>query len=217
MARKTLSNRATLLNREASWLKFDGRVLEEAGDLRNPLLERVKFLAISASNLDEFFEVRVGGLLQQLEDGHNSTTPDGLTMVEERELIKESTHEFVEEQYSCWNERLRPELAEQGIRVLSMDELDEAALAFVDGYCERELDPLLTPVTVDPAHPFPRVINKALCVALLLRRRRRSSLTYTGVVTVPRALPRLVRLPSQGTIDFIFLADLVVHHATHMY
>ncbi|HXB98861.1 MAG TPA: hypothetical protein VNU74_00590, partial [Terriglobales bacterium] len=205
------------MNREASWLKFNWRVLEEAGDLRNPLLERVKFLAISASNLDEFFEVRVGGLLQQLEDGHNSTTPDGLTMVEERELIKDAAHEFVEEQYSCWNDRLRPELAEQGIRVLAIDELDDAAMAFVDDYCARELDPLLTPVTVDPAHPFPRVINKALCVGLLLRRRRRSSLTYTGVVTVPRALPRLVRLPSQGTIDFIFLADLVVHHAVRMY
>jgi polyphosphate kinase len=217
MVRQILSNRSPLLNREASWLKFNWRVLEEAGDLRNPLLERVKFLAISASNLDEFFEVRVGGLLQQLEDGHNSTTPDGLTMVEERELIKGAAHEFVEEQYSCWNDRLRPELAEQGIRVLGIDELDDAAMAFVDDYCARELDPLLTPVTVDPAHPFPRVINKALCVALLLRRRRRSSLTYTGVVTVPRALPRLVRLPSQGTIDFIFLADLVVHHAVRMY
>src|SRR5271163_4158076 len=217
MVRPTLNNRATLLNREASWLKFNWRVLEEAGDLRNPVLERLKFLAISASNLDEFFEVRVGGLLQQLEDGHNSTTPDGLTMAEERELIKDATHEFVEEQYSCWNDRLRPELAEQGIRVLGIDELDEGAKAFVDQYCAEELDPLLTPVTVDPAHPFPRVINKALCVALLLRRRRRSSLTYTGVVTVPRALPRLVRLPSQGTIDFIFLADLVVHHATRMY
>ena len=217
MAGQTPSNRLPLNNREASWLKFNWRVLEEAGDLRNPLLERVKFLAISANNLDEFFEVRVGGLLQQLEDGHNSTTADGLSMVEERDLIKDATHEFVEKQYSYWNEDLRSELAEQGIRVLSIDELDEEALAFVENYCERELDPLLTPVTVDPAHPFPRVINKALCVALLLRRRRRSSLTYTGVVTVPRALPRLIRLPSQGTIDYIFLADLVVHHAVRMY
>ncbi len=217
MTRQTPNTRATLLNRESSWLKFNWRVLEEAVDLRNPLLERVKFLAISASNLDEFFEVRVGGLLQQLEDGHNSVTPDGITMAEERELIKNAAHEFVKEQYSCWNERLLPELADQGIRVLGIDELDEAGLAFVDDYCQRELDPLLTPVTVDPAHPFPRVINKATCVALLLRRRRRSSLTYTGVVSVPRALPRLVRLPSQGTIDFIFLADLVVYHATRMY
>src|SRR6195256_4512715 len=217
MIRPGVDSPTALLNREESWLNFNWRVLEEATDLRNPLLERVKFLAITASNLDEFFEVRVGGLLQQIEDGHNSITPDGLTMIEERELIKELTHEFVDEQYSCWNERLRPELSAQGIRVLGIDELDSEAMAFADAYCERELDPLLTPVTVDPAHPFPRVINKAQCVALLLRRRRRSSLTYTGVVTVPRALPRLVRLPSQGTIDFIFLADLVVYHAARMY
>ena len=217
MVRQSIRSRVSFINREESWLKFNGRVLEEAEDSRNPLLERVKFLAISANNLDEFFEVRVGGLLQQLEDGHNPTTPDGRTMAEGRDLISLQTHEFVDEQYACWNERLRPELAEQGIRVLDIGELDDEARTFVDEYCERELDPLLTPVTVDPAHPFPRVINKALCVGLLLRRRRRSSLTYTGVVTVPRALPRLVRLPSQATIDFIFLADLVVHHATKMY
>ena len=94
--------------------------------------------------------------------------------------------------------------------MLGLHELDSDAPALSSKeYCERELDLLLTPVTVDPAHPFPRVINKALCVAFLLRRRRRSALTYTGVVTVPRALPRLVRLPSDGTDDFIFLADLV--------
>jgi polyphosphate kinase len=217
MARPNLESPSALLNREESWLNFNWRVLEESQDVRNPLLERLKFLAISASNLDEFFEVRVGGLLQQLEDGYNATTPDGLTMVEERELINRLTHEFVDEQYSCWNDRLRPELMQQGIRVLSIDQLDDDLLAFVDEYCEKELDPLLTPVTVDPSHPFPRVINKALCVALLLRRRRRSSLTYTGVVTVPRSLPRLIRLPSQGTIDFIFLADLVTYHAARMY
>lgn len=217
MVRNAPNSRAFFLNREESWLKFNWRVLEEAADPANPLLERVKFLAITASNLDEFFEIRVGGLLQQLEDGQNSTTADGLTMAEERELINHATHEFVEEQYSCWNDHLRPALAEQRIRVLGIDELDEQAIAFVDDYCKRELDPLLTPVTVDPAHPFPRVINKALCVALLLRRRRRSSLTYTGVITVPRALPRLIQLPSQGTTDFIFLADLVVYHAARMY
>ena len=217
MVRQALDHPNSFINREESWLKFNWRVLEEAQDTHNPVLERVKFLAISASNLDEFFEVRVGGLLQQLEDGYNATTADGLTMVDEKELINRETHEFVEEQYSCWNERLRPQLAEQGIRVLTIDQLDDEARAFVDDYCQRELDPLLTPVTVDPAHPFPRVINKALCVALLLRRRRRSSLTYTGVVTVPRALPRLVRLPSRGTIDFIFLADLVTYHAARMY
>lgn len=217
MARLNLDSPKVLINREESWLKFNRRVLEEAEDQRNPILERVKFLAITASNLDEFFEVRVGGLLQQLEDGYNATTPDGLTMVEERELINAATHDFVEQQYACWNVQLRPEMVERGIRVLTVDQLDDDVRAYVDNYCERELDPLLTPVTVDPAHPFPRVINKALCVALLLRRRRRSSLTYTGVVTVPRALPRLVRLPSEGTIDFVFLADLVMYHAARMY
>jgi polyphosphate kinase len=217
MIRQPAKSQAAFINREESWLKFNWRVLEEAHDLRNPLLERVKFLAITASNLDEFFEVRVAGLLQQLEDGKNATMLDGRTMAEERDLLNLQTHEFVNEQYSCWNEKLRPEMAENGIRVLGIDELDPEALAYVDDYCDRELDPLLTPVTVDPSHPFPRVINKALCVGLLLRRRRRSSLTYTGVVTVPRVLPRLVRLPSQGSIDFIFLADLVVHHAAKMY
>jgi polyphosphate kinase len=205
------------LNREASWLAFNRRVLEEAEDESNPPLERVKFLAISASNLDEFFEVRVAGMVQQIEDGFTEGGPDGLSLLEQRDLISKRTHRFVDDQYHCWNEELRPALGRHGIRVLSIQELDSRAREFVDDYCERELDPLLTPVTVDPSHPFPRVINKALCMALLLRRRRRSSTTYMGVVTVPRALPRLVRLPSEETIDYIFLADLVNHHAERMY
>src|SRR5213082_233775 len=217
MARASLDNSAYYLNREASWLAFNRRVLEEAQDESNPLLERLKFLSITASNLDEFFEVRVAGLVQQIEDGYTEAGPDGLTLVEERDLVSRETHEFVDDQYRCWNEKLRPAMNDHGIRVLGIHELDARARTFVEEYCERELDLLLTPVTVDPAHPFPRVINKALCVAFLLRRRRRSSLTYTGVVTVPRALPRLVRLPSNGSDDFIFLADLVTFHASRMY
>ena len=217
MARATVDNPAYYINRELSWLEFNRRVLEEAQDENNPLLERLKFLSISASNLDEFFEVRIAGLVQQIEDGYTEAGPDGLTLIEERDSIADVVHNFVAEQYQCWNEQLRPQLAEKGIRVLGLHELDETARAFIQEYCERELDLLLTPVTVDPAHPFPRVINKALCVAFLLRRRRRSSLTYTGVVTVPRSLPRLVRLPSEGTIDFIFLHELVAFHASRMY
>jgi len=217
MVRKSLDNTSYYINRELSWLAFNRRVLEEAYDERNPLLERLKFLAISASNLDEFFEVRVAGLVQQIEDGYTEAGQDGLTTLQERDALSTETRRFVEDQYHCWNEDLRPGLARNGVRVLGMHELDTRARTFVDQYCERELDLLLTPVTVDPAHPFPRVINKALCVAFLLRRRRRSSTTYTGVVTVPRALPRLVRLPSDGTDDFIFLADLVTHHAARMY
>jgi len=217
MARISLEDPQYYLNRDTSWLAFNRRVLEEAGDESNPLLERVKFLAISASNLDEFFEIRVAAMVQQIEDGYNEAGPDGTTLMQKRELLGNLCHEFVDDQYDCWNSRLRPALAASGIRVLSLHELDPAALRFVDEYCEKELDPLLTPVTVDPAHPFPRVINKALCLGFLLRRRRRSALTYTGVVAVPRALPRLVRLPSDGTVDFIFLADLVAHHAVNMY
>ena len=217
MARISLDNSAYYLNRETSWLAFNRRVLEEAGDPQNPLLERLKFLSITASNLDEFFEVRVAGLVQQIEDGYNEAGPDGLSLVEEKDVLSRETHGFMDDQYSCWNDHLRPAMSEQGIRVLGFHELDSSARSFVEEYCERELDPLLTPITVDPAHPFPRVINKALCVAFLLRRRRRASMNYTGVVTVPRALPRLVRLPSEGTVDFIFLADLVAFHASRMY
>jgi len=217
MARLALDNPAYYINREASWLAFNRRVLEEAQDEKNPLLERLKFLSISASNLDEFFEVRVAGLVQQIEDGYTEAGPDGLTLVQERDVVSRETDEFVDDQYRGWNENLRPALSAHGIRVLGLHELDSRARSFIEEYCERELDLLLTPVTVDPAHPFPRVINKALCVAFLLRRRRRSAHTYTGVVTVPRALPRLVRLPSEGTDDFIFLADLVAFHASRMY
>ena len=217
MVRPSLDNPSYYINRELSWLAFNRRVLEEARDQNNPLLERLKFLSISASNLDEFFEVRVAGLVQQIEDGQTQSTADGLSLVEERDRINQETHDFVDEQYDIWNGQLRPRLAEHGIRVLGLHELDSTAKSFVEEYCERELDPLLTPVTVDPAHPFPRVINKALCVAFLLRRRRRSALPSTGVVTVPRALPRLIRLPSQSTADFIFLADLVAFHAARMY
>src|SRR5450755_585119 len=217
MARFSLDNPAYYINRESSWLAFNRRVLEEAQDEANPMLERLKFLSISASNMDEFFEVRVSGLVQKIEDGHTEAGPDGLTLLEERDVVSQETHDFVDDQYRCWNENLHPALSKNGIRVLGLHELGPKARAFIEDYSEGELDLLLTPVTVDPAHPFPRVINKALCVAFLLRRRRRSSLTYTGVVTVPRALPRLIRLPSEGTDDFIFLADLVAHHASRMY
>src|SRR5579872_2154714 len=217
MVRQSLDSPAYYINRELSWLEFNRRVLEEAEDANNPVLEQVKFLSITASNLDEFFEVRVAGLVQQIEDGYIEAGQDGLTLLEERDLLSRETHEFVDDQYRCWNDRLRPKLCGNGIRVLGLHELDTRGRAFIDEYCERELDLLLTPVTVDPAHPFPRVINKALCVAFLLRRRRRSSMTYTGVVTVPRSLPRLIRLPSDGTVDFIFLADLVTHYASRMY
>jgi len=217
MPPRAISSPELYLNRSLSWLAFNRRVLEEAEDESNPLLERVKFLAITASNLDEFFEIRIAGLLQHLEEGQIEPGPDGLTPLEEQELVADATHAFVREQYECWNVKLLPALAEHRIRVHSLADLDDEQRAVVDDYCRNELDALLTPVTVDPAHPFPRVIHKALCQALLLRRRRRSTANYMGVVTVPRSLPRLVRLPDSEGDSFIALADLVGLHAGRMY
>src|SRR5437868_10911902 len=145
MARASLDNSAYYLNREASWLAFNRRVLEEAQDESNPLLERLKFLSITASNLDEFFEVRMAGLVQQIEDGYTEAGPDGLTLLEERDLLSRETHDFVDDQYRCWNDELRPQLTGSGIRVLGLHELDSRAKAFIEDYSEKELDLLLTP------------------------------------------------------------------------
>src|SRR5580698_4294894 len=171
------------LSRDESWLSFNRRVLEEAEDASNPLLERVKFLAITASNLDEFFEIRIAGVLQRIEDGYNEATPDGATLRE------------------------------------SLDAMNADARKFASDYYQREVDPLLTPITIDPAHPFPRVLNKAMCLALLLRRKRRGTAgPVLGVLTVPRALPRFVRIPTaNGAEDYIFLADLIERNAAGMY
>jgi len=218
MVRRSLDDHSLVLNRESSWLAFNRRVLEEAENPRNPLLERVKFLAITARNLDEFFEIRVGALMQRIEDGQTDPGPDGRSPRQEAQLVGQLSHDFMRDQYRCWNHSLRPALAGEGIRVVGMKDLTPEQRSFVADYCDRELDPLLTPVTVDPSHPFPRVLNKALCQALLLRRRRRSSSTYMGVVTVPRVLPRLIKLPRRnGTEDYIFLADLVASHTVDLY
>src|SRR5437899_10978399 len=214
---RSVSDPSLYINRETSWLAFNRRVLEEANDENNPLLERVKFLAISAGNLDEFFEVRVAGLLQRIEEGFIDSGPDALSAQQERELIALETHEFVQEQYDCWNLKLMPALARENIRVLDLKDLDREQEAFIDASCEKAVDPLLTPVTVDPAHPFPRVLNKALYIGLLLRRKRRATGSYIGVITVPRVLPRLVRVPSKSGTHYIFLADLLTHHAARMY
>lgn len=206
------------LNRHESWLNFNRRVLEEALDNANPLLERVKFLAITASNLDEFVEVRLAGLLQQVEHGLQETGPDGLSPEEQLRRIAAELHHFVEDQYHCWNSILLPALAEEGIRVLSVASLDHGAKDGMDLYYIRQVDPLLTPVTIDPSHPFPHVINKALCVAFSLRTRRRPANTYLGVVTVPRKLPRVVRVPSRSErIDYVFLHDLIEAHTRNLY
>jgi polyphosphate kinase len=206
------------INRHLAWLEFNRRVLEEALDSRNPLLERVKFLAITASNLDEFVEVRLAGLLQQAEHGSQEAGPDGLTPRAVVQGLAGGIRSFVSEQYSCWNQKLLPALARESIRILPAGKLEGRHRDEADLFYARQVDPLLSPVTIDPAHPFPHVINKALCVAFLLRRRGRASGFYVGVVTVPRKLPRLVRIHgSKESIDYVFLHDLIAAHARNLY
>src|SRR3984957_18620200 len=216
---RTAQKQKMFNGRDFSWMQFNRRVLEEAEDSANPVLERVKFLAITGSNLDEYVEIRQAGLMQRIEDGYREPGYDGLRPDESLAQLTAEIHSFVDAQYHCWNEQLLPELRKQGVRLLEWDELNEEARAFAQSYFQREVDPLLTPISIDPAHPFPRVLNKALCLALLLRPKRRSSGPQVlGVVTVPRALPRFVRLPSpDGGYDYLLLQDLIAQNLAGMY
>ena len=214
------------ISRDESWLRFNQRVLEEAQDPSNPLLERVKFLAITASNLDEFVEIRVASLLQRIEDGFDQPQrPDegGLTLTQRLDRLSAVLYDFVDAQYTCWNKMLLPSLDAEHIHVLRWRDLDDVARTHALAFYENEVDPLLTPVTIDPSHPFPRVLNKALCIALLLRHKRKGTPvtkqgTILGVVTVPRSLPRLVPLPSaEGCTEFILLHELIESQVERMF
>jgi len=218
MRRASTEDPRLFFNRHLSWLQFNRRVLEEATDANNPLLERVKFLGITASNLDEFVEVRVAGLLQQAEQSRGEVGPDGLAPGELLPQLATELQKFVEDQYSCWRDDLVPGLERESIRVRKIQELSPDAMKVVEKFYSEQVEPILTPVTVDPAHPFPRVLNKALCVAFLLRRKRKASEVYLGVVTVPRALPRLLRIPAaDGAIEFTFLHDIVHAYSHRLY
>src|ERR1700733_9192540 len=216
---RTAQKQKMFNGRDFSWMQFNRRVLEEAEDPANPVLERAKFLAITGSNLDEYVEIRQAGLMQRIEDGYREPGYDGLRPDESLAELTVEIHGFVDTQYRCWNEHLLPELRKQGVRLLEWEELNEEARAFAQSYFQREVDPLLTPIAIDPSHPFPRVLNKALCLALLLRRKRKSSGPQVlGVVTVPRALPRFVRLPSaDGAYDYLLLHDLIAQNLGGLY
>jgi len=216
---KAVQKQMLFNGRDQSWMQFNRRVLEEAEDPGNPLLERVKFLSITGSNLDEYVEVRQAGLMQRIEDGYREPGFDGLRPDESLAALTADIHDFVIAQYRCWNDQLLPDLRRAGIRLLDWEELSEENRAFAQDFFQREVDPLLTPIAIDPAHPFPRVLNKALCLALLLRRKRKSSGPLVlGVVTVPRALPRFVRLPSDsGSYDYVLLHDRIAQNLGAMY
>ena len=183
------------INRELSWLEFNARVLEEAVDESNPLLERVKFLAIFSSNLDEFFMVRVAGLREQAfgDGAPEDYSPDGLRAIVQLQRIAARSKELVAAQYRCWNDSVVPQLAEQRIRLLKHDELTPDQRVTLDRFFTERAFPILTPMAVDPAHPSPRYHNRGLYLATMLEREHGLGPKHLfAVVQLPQVLPRLL-------------------------
>ncbi|MDE3128036.1 MAG: polyphosphate kinase 1 [Gemmatimonadota bacterium] len=196
-------------NRELSWLAFNERVLHEAVDARNPLLERLKFLAIFANNLDEFIMVRVAGLRRQVVAGVQQTPPDGLTPQEQLDAIGRKITELLAVQNECLAELL-DRLAGHGVRLVPMDELEPAERAAMDAYFRREVFPVLTPLAVDPGHPFPHISNLSISLAVEIRDPDTGAVLFARV-KVPKSLPRWV--PVEGrTNQFVALEELVGSH-----
>ena len=161
-------NAEAFVNRELSWLEFNRRVLEEAQDPSVPLLERVKFLAIFSSNLDEFFMVRMAGLKRRIQAGDATAGPDGLTAAETMRAVAARAHELVNEQHRCFRGELQPLLASEGIVLLRPKEVGEDQQRFLAEYFGRTLLPVLTPLAVDPGQPFPYLGNRSLCLIVSL-------------------------------------------------
>jgi polyphosphate kinase len=211
-----LQDPSLYLNRELSWLEFNARVLEQARDPSVPLLERLRFLAISSANLDEFYEIRVAGLQQQAAFGIPTGEPDGLSPAAILERISETAHRLVEQQYEVLNGELLPALRAAGVRLLDSDGWTASQGRWLKRYFKSQVLPVLTPVGLDPAHPFPRILNKSLTFIVSVTGRddfgRDSGV---AVVQVPRSLPRLIQLPPGegfGPHDFVLLSSIVHAH-----
>jgi polyphosphate kinase len=210
---KDLADPKLYLNRELSQLEFNRRVLEQAKDPGTPLLEQLRFLTIASSNMDEFFEIRVAGLKQQIVYGIEQVGPDGLTAAETLRRVSQTAHALVEEQYRLLNQELLPALAREGIQLLRRADWTEKQRRWIRRYFSAEVLPVLTPMGIDPAHPFPRVLNKGLSFLVTLDGTdafgRDSGI---AVVQVPRSLPRLIRLPANlgaGENAFLMLSSVI--------
>ena len=209
------------LNRELQALEFNRRVLAQAEDKTVPLLERLKFLCIVSSNLDEFFEIRVSGVKEQIKLGAAATGPDGMTPLEVFRQVAARAQGIVERQYRLLNEEILPALAKEGIRFLRRSEWTPSQQEWIRDYFFREMMPLLTPIGLDPAHPFPRVFNKSLNFAVELEGRDAFGRdSRAAIVQAPRVLPRVIRLPkgaAHGVNDFIFLTSILHAHVGELF
>jgi polyphosphate kinase len=200
------------INRELSWLEFNARVLEEAQDSSNPLLERVKFLSIFSSNLDEFFMVRVAGLREQAFGGvaAQDITSDGYRAHSQLLKISQRTRELVEEQYNCFNDAIVPALADAGIHILHEADLDKGQRKIIDEFFQRRAFPILTPMAIDPSHPSPRFHNRGLyLMALLHRTKGFGPSDLFAVVQLPQVLPRFINVGGPGSYELVLLEDIL--------
>ena len=218
--RKKFAAPENFINRELSWLEFNRRVLEEAQDSTQPLLERVKFLTIFSSNLDEFFEIRVAGIKQQIESETSDVGPDGLSPTEIFNGIQRVTRELVTAEYTLWNEELAPQLAKNGIRVHDIAQLNAKRAAWARRFFQEEVFPMLTPLAVDASHPFPQLLNKSHNLLVRAKAQRGGELLH-AIVQVPRVLPRLILMPRGKGEDepweYIYLASLIKHHIADLF
>lgn len=225
---REISEQKYYLNRELSWLQFNKRVLQEAVDDSNPLLEKLKFLAITSSNLDEFFMIRVSGLKHQTENNITRRDIAGMTPEEQIENISELCQQLVAKQYIYLKDILQV-LQKEGLSFVKPDVIDEEQKKWLENYFEREIFPVVTPMAVDASHPFPFLASKSLNIAMLLERNERDNLVdeendidiKTAIVPVPSVLPRIIRLPDTDKNSkmhrFIFLEDVLMHYAQRLF
>ncbi len=212
---KGRGNKFPYNNRQLSWMDFNTRVIEEAFEKENPVMERVNFLSITASNLDEFIMVRVAGVLDQIEHNIKNKDISGLTPKEQYEKLSEKIHEFAHRQYTCLNRSILPALKKQGIMFKKATQLSEHQKKFIDKYFAKVLFPVLTPLAVDTSRPFPLLLNKSLNIAVRLMNDDKE--TFFAVIQVPSVLPRFLELPSKEGRDFIMLEDIIIDNLDELF
>src|SRR5947209_13614796 len=207
------------INRELSWIEFNRRVFEEAEDKRHPLLERVKFLSIFDSNLDEFIMIRVAGLKDQLAAHVMTPSPDGLTSEQQLAAVRECLSPLLEQVHHYWLDTLVPLLAEQHIHILNYEELDATQREAILEYFDREIFPVLTPLAVDPGHPFPHISNRSLNLAVVITDKVHGE--RFARVKVPPALPRLIPVPlaagEPDSVAFVWIEQVVAAHLSKLF
>jgi polyphosphate kinase len=209
---------AHYLNRELSWIEFNARVLAEAASVEVPLFERMKFLGIVFSNLDEFFMVRVAGLQAQTQRTIAEVPPDGLTPHEQLVAISNRAHTLVDAAYKLWNGEMIPALRRAGIRIVRPDELAPAELATLDERFRTDIFPVLTPLAIDPGHPFPHLRNKTINLGIMFSREHEGQESGFGVIQVPAMLSRLMRVKVEGAVRaFVLLEDVIARHVKEFF